>query len=313
MILVTGGTGFIGGALIRNLVEGGYPVRALIRPSQQSPRLPRGVAVDVAVSGLTDERGLRAAMVGVDTIYHLASGEWRGGSRTNLFETDVEVTRAVVQAAEDAGVKRFFYVSYLGADRASAYPTLKIKGIAEEFIKRSRLDYTIVRSAIVYGQGDHFTTGLARLLSAMPLIFLMPGDGRVHIQPLWVEDLVTCLVWAHDDPELVRKSVDVGGPEYLSFRQVVQLVMQETGMHRLLIGLSPPFLRVLNVILESVFRGLPVTSYWLDYMAVNRTTALDTMPRTFNLMPARISQRLGYLGETNWRTSLLRTLRERQI
>jgi NADH dehydrogenase len=312
MILVTGGTGFIGGALIRHLVELGYPVRTLIRPSPRSPRLPRGVAVDVAVSSLTDPRGLRAALVGVDTVYHLASGEWSGHG-VNLYETDIEPTRAVVEAAEDAGVKRFFFVSHLGADRASAYAVLRTKGIVEETIRRSGLDYTIIRSSLVYGPNDHFTTGLARLISALPLIFLIPGDGRVHIQPLWVEDLVTCLVWALEDPETVRHTVAIGGPEYLSFRQVIDMVMEATQMRRLAVGLPPPYLRGLNVALAGMFPRFPVSSYWLDYMAVNRTTALDTMPRTFNLMPARMSQRLDYLRGKNWRSSLLRTLREREV
>ena len=78
MILVTGGTGFVGKVLIRHLVESDYPVRTLIRASKESPDLPRGIPVDAAVSSLSDERGLRAAMVGVDTVYHLASEEWSG-------------------------------------------------------------------------------------------------------------------------------------------------------------------------------------------------------------------------------------------
>ena len=119
MILVTGGTGFIGKALIRLLVDLGYPVRTLIRPSPRSPSLPRGIPVDVAVSSLNDERGLGAAMVGVDTIFHLAGGEW-SGPRASLMQIDIQGTRAVVEAAVDAGVKRIFYVSHLGADRASA-------------------------------------------------------------------------------------------------------------------------------------------------------------------------------------------------
>lgn len=310
MILVTGGTGFIGKALIRHLVEMGFPVRTLIRPSPKSPDLPRSVAVDIAVSALNDERGLRAAMVGIDIIYHLAGGEWKG-PRASLMDIDIQGTRAVVEAAEDAGVERIFYLSHLGADRASAYPVLKAKAIAEEFIRRGNLDYTILRSAIAYGPNDGLTTGLARILSALPFFFLIPGDGRAMLQPLWVEDLVTCLTWSLEDPETRNRIIDVGGPEYLPFNEIVELVMREIGIRRRLINVSPPYLRALTVLLESIFPTLPVSVYWLDYLAVNRTTALDTMPRVFNLMPSRISQRLAYLRGKDWRVSLARTLLRR--
>jgi NADH dehydrogenase len=295
MILVTGGTGFVGKALIRHLVEAGYPVRTLIRPSSQSPNLPRGVAVDVAVSSLNDERGLRAAMVGVDTVFHLAGGEWHG-PRASLMDIDIRGTRAVVNSAKDAGVDRLFYLSHLGADRASAYPVQKAKAIAEEFIRRGGLDYTILRTAILFGPNDGLTTGLKRILKAIPFFFLCPGDGKVMLQPLWVEDLVTCLTWSLDDPETRNRIIDIGGPEYLPFQQIVELVMSEIQIRRIVLNVPFPYLRVLTVVLESLFPNFPVSIYWLDYLAVNRTTALDTMPRVFNLMPSRMSQRLAYLN-----------------
>ena len=148
MILVTGGTGFIGQVLIRQLVAAGHRVRLLIRPSKQSPRLPKGIPVEVTVSSLNDERSLRAAMVSIHTVYHLASVE-RRGAEADLMATDVQGTRNILQAAVEAQVDRFFYVSHLGADRASAFPVLKIKAIAEEFIRRSGLDFTILRTAMV--------------------------------------------------------------------------------------------------------------------------------------------------------------------
>jgi uncharacterized protein YbjT (DUF2867 family) len=310
MILVTGGTGFIGRALIRHLVELDYPVRTLLRPSKQSPRLPHGIPVNVAVTSLKDERGLRAAMVGVDTIFHFASGEWRG-PQASLMDIDIQGTRALIEAAEDAGVERIYYLSHLGADRASAYPVLKAKGIAEEFIRRSSLTYTILRTAIVYGPNDGFTTGLAQVMAALPFVFFIPGDGSVQLQPLWIEDLVTCLTWCMDDPEKNNHIYDIGGPEYLSFRQIAEKILYETGLKRTLVNFSFPYMRIITIFLDYLFPNLPVSIYWLDYMAVNRTTALDTLPRFFNLMPTRMSNNLGYLSNQNWRTSLIRTLVER--
>jgi uncharacterized protein YbjT (DUF2867 family) len=312
MILITGGTGFIGKALIRQLTELDYPLRTLIRPSDRSPKLPTGVSVEVAVSSLADPRGLRAAMVGVEAIFHLASSE-RQGAQSSLMDIEIQGTRNVVDAAVDAGVRRFFFVSHLGADRASAYPVFKAKAIAEDFIRRSGLDYTILRSAIAFGPNDGLTTGIARLLAATPWFFLMPGNGQTLLQPVWVEDLATCLAWSLEDNDTRNRSLDIGGPEYLTFEQVVGLVMENIRVRRQLVKISPPYLRGFTVLMESIFPGFPTTVYWLDYLASNRTTALDALPRQFGLLPSRISQRLAYLRGQNWDVSLARTLLRRKV
>lgn len=311
MILITGGTGFIGKALVRHLVEHDQRVRILIRPSPRSPDLPRGLPVEVAISSLTDDRSLRAALLGVDIVYHLASAEWRG-ARGNLMEIDIQGTQNLIRAAVDAGVKRFFYISHLGADRASAFPLLKAKGIAEEFIRRSGLDYTIIRSALVFGPNDHFTTGLARLLHALPFILLVPGDGATLLQPLWVEDLVTCLVWALEDDQTRNQTYSLGGPEFLPFIQILTMIMEATQARRKIFHVSPPYLRALTVILEALLPSLPISVFWLDYLATNRTCALDTIPRTFHLLPSRFSHRLEYLRGQDWRKSFYRSILQRQ-
>ncbi len=311
MILVTGGTGFIGRRLVRQLVEAGHDVRLLIRPSPVTPNLPRGVGVNVALTSLDDMRGLRAAMVDVDTVYHLAGDEWRG-AEADLLKTDIQGTQAVIQTAAEAGADRIFYVSHLGADRASAYPVFKAKAIAEELIRRSGVDYTILRSALVFGAGDGFTTGLARLIHALPYFFLVPGEGDAVVQPLWVEDLVTCLTWALDDNQTRNQTYELGGPEYLTFTESLELIMDVIGVERALIPTRPPYLRALTVLLENVLPGLPVTVYWLDYLAANRTCSLDTIPRVFGLMPSRFAQRLGYLENGNWGRDFWTTLLRRR-
>lgn len=232
MILVTGGTGFIGQALIRHLVEIDRPVRTLLKPSSKSPNLPRGVAVEAAVSSLKDERSLRAAMKDVDVIIHLAGAE-RLGSRSDLEGVDVEGTRTIVQVAAEAGVRHFFYLSHLGANRASAYPVLKAKGIAENFIINSGIPYTIFRSAPVFGPGDQFTTSLVRILKLSPGIFLMPGKGDSLVQPIWVGDLVFCFGLALDDQQNAGQIISVGGGEYFKFREVIEILMHASGIRRM--------------------------------------------------------------------------------
>jgi uncharacterized protein YbjT (DUF2867 family) len=306
MILVTGGTGFVGQALIRHLVEDGHQVRTLIRPSRQSPRLPRGVPVEVSVAGLRDERNLRAAMVGVDTVYHLAGVE-RSGVEADLLDVDVRGTQSVVNAALEVGVDRFFYISHLGADRASAYPIFKAKAIAEEYIRSSGLDHTIIRAAILFGQNDGFTTSLSQLLYSIPFFFPVPAEGDTMVQPLWIEDLVTCMAWALDDEVTRNQTYELGGPEFLSMAEIITTMKTAFNLKRSIVSFSPPYLRLLTVFLEYLLPASPVSVYWLDYLATNRTCALDTIPRVFNLMPARFSHRLDYLQGPNWRMEFLRT------
>lgn len=301
MILITGGTGFIGRALVRQLFDSGYPVRTLLRPSPRTPRLPKGVPVEVAVVSLSDVRGLRAALRDVDVIIHLAGAEHQGRN-ANLLATDIQGTQNLAQAAKQAGIKRFIYLSHIGADRASAFPVHKAKGIAEEHIRKSGVPHTIVRSSIVFGPEDHFTTNLASLMRRTPGIFPIPGDGQIRIQPLWVEDLVTCLIWAMENPETVNKTYEIGGSEYFTLRQTLETIMQVNGKRRLLVSISPPFLRALIVTLETFIPHFPASSFWSDYYAVHRTCPVDTLPRTFGLMPARFTYRLDYLVHTSWFT-----------
>ncbi len=307
MILVTGATGFIGRALTRQLVESGHSVRILLRPSPSTPNLPTGVPVEVAVTSLDDVRGLRAAMRGIDVVYHLAGGEGEGG-RANLQAVDIDGTRNLAEAAADAAVKRIFYISHLGADRASGFPVLKAKGIAEEHLRKSGIPFTILRGSILFGPQDTFTSGLAMLMALAPGFMPLPGKGETLVQPLWIEDLTTCLVWALDDPATLNQTYDIGGSEYLSLRQVTETIMQVTKQPRLLVFWPAPLMRLITVMIESAFPRFPISVFWLDYMAVNRTCPVDTIPHVFGLMPARFASRLEYLRGVHWGRKTLRTL-----
>jgi hypothetical protein len=114
-----------------------------------------------------------------------------------------------------------------------------------------------------------------------------------------------------EDQETRNRTVEVGGPEYLTFTQVVEQVMAALGKRRRLVPIRLTYLRWLTEFLESMSSRMPATVHWLDYLAANRTCSLDTAPRVFNLMPSRFSQRLAYLKGKTRRSPLRRTLMQR--
>lgn len=296
MILVTGGTGFIGNHLVRKLTQLGKPVRMLLHPASEYPKLPRSIPVDVALSSFQDSKSLKAAMRDVEIILHLAGTE-RRGTGADLENVDILGTRNLVEVAENAGVGRFVMLSHIGADRASAFPVMKAKGIGEQFVIQSKVSHTIVRSAAVFGPGDQFTTSLAGVIKASPGFFLMPGDGRTKLQPLWIYDLITCISMIINTPDTAGKVYSIGGQEYITFQEIIDSIMAIIGRKKPIVNISFPLLRALSVWLENSNRNFPISVYWLDYLAVDRTTSIDVLPSEFGIMPERFRNNLDYLKE----------------
>jgi uncharacterized protein YbjT (DUF2867 family) len=311
MLLVTGSTTFLGRAVLRQLAAYGAPLRTLLEPSQVSPSLPSGVEVDVALSSLLDGRGIRAAMMGVDTVVHLA-GTSMNSTVDDPLLFDVEAARNLGQAAAEVGVNRFIYHSLLGADRSSAYPFLRARALAEDAIREAGIQATILRTTLLFGDDDEMTTSLAMLMAATPLFFFMPGDGSIVLQPLWVEDLATCIAWAVDEPDLAGTTHDLGGPEYFTLRELLGIIMRRASLLRILVPTRAPYLRAGAWLLERLLPHSPISTHWIDYFAVNRSTDLGTLPSSFGLSPSRMEDRLGYLEGVNWGWEFLRKQIRRQ-
>jgi NADH dehydrogenase len=298
MILVTGGTGFIGRNLVGTLISNGYQVRTLLKPSQKTPDLPKGIPIEAVVCSLNDERGLRAALKGIDIIFHLAGSE-RLSSRSNLMEVDVIGTNTLLQASKKSKVKHLIYLSHIGADQNSAFPVLKAKALAEKAIINSDVPYTIFRTSHVYGKGDQFVEAFAKLLRFSPGFFFLPGKGESALQPLYIQDLIGCLSISVLNSEFIDKTIEIGGGEIFSFREIIQMLMEKINVRRYLINISPAYLRMFVIYIDNILPKFPISLYWLDSLAEDRTTSLDVLPRRFGILPSKFSQSLDFLLSPN--------------
>jgi uncharacterized protein YbjT (DUF2867 family) len=293
-ILITGSTGFIGRVVTRVLAERGHSIRLLIRPSPRLPRLPVPRA-EAVVASFHDEGGIRAAVSGIDAVVHLASAEGEH-RRRDLFATDVEGTRMLLAQAKVSGVKRFLYLSHLGADRGSAYPFLQAKGIAEHAILESGIPSLVLRSSLVYGAGDSFTNAIAFMAHLLPAAFFIP-EMDTHMQPLWVEDLAACLEYCLAEDRHFGEVLSIGGPEHLSFEQIVETVLDVIRAPRMIVPIWPPLARFSLGCMDWALPHSPFTPFWLDYLAVPSTCEANSLSRLFGLRAAGIRETIGYLRQ----------------
>lgn len=291
MIFVTGATGFAGRHLIASLSKWRKDIRVLIPPNQKTNTLPQGIPVEIAISNLDDETNLRAALKDVDTIFHLASDEHAGGN-ANLQKVDIEGTTSIIKAATELDISRLIFLSQLGAEPSSAYPLLKAKGVAEQIIINSKIPYTIFKTGPIYGTGDHFINRIAAYLASLPFISLLPDKGETLLQPVWINDIVTAMIWSTENPQFVNRTFSIGGPEIISINKIFEMIMEQRNKKRIHLHFPSTSLRLFLLFWEQLNHRLPVSSFDIDNLATNRTTSLDTLTKYFGIQPKRFQRYL---------------------
>lgn len=280
MILITGATGFVGRSLLRALAAQGGEVR----PYQ---------------GRINDPYSLRQQLQGVETVIHLASAERRGRAR-RLQHVDVEGSERLLEEAERANINHLIYISQVGADPNTYYPVLRAKGQVEQQLRGSAVPTTIIRSATLFGRDDHFLHTIASLCYwSWPFAWL-PAGGTAVLQPLWVEDLVRCIVQVSDPLDLKGyrgQTLTAAGNERLHYRDIVTLILDASGMSRRPLPIQVPLVRVITRLLFGWRRRPPVTSFFIDRLAVPEITDLDIVPRTFGFRPERLADHLTTLRQ----------------
>lgn len=226
-IAVTGGTGFIGRHLAERLILEGHEVVLLARGKNAASEVGGPESNTFVASDLSDQAVLLHAFSGCDAIAHCAGINREIGDQT-YRKVHVQATKNVVEAAKQAGIKKIALMSFLRArpNCGSAYH--ESKWAAEEIVRNSGLDYTIVKAGMVYGLGDHMLDHLSHALHTFP-VFAMVGLREKGIRPLAVEDLVEILQAALVKGRLTRQTVAVTGAEELYLTEAVRRVARVSG------------------------------------------------------------------------------------
>ncbi len=290
MILITGGSGFIGRRVVSRLTDSGHGVRVLAR-GQRGAELPE--AVETVKGNVASGDGLPEAMSGIEKVVHLVAIIRESGGQT--FKGVIrEGTERLVEAAKLAGVAKIVYVSAIGAQDDPKYPYLQAKWEAERAVTFSGLTYVILRPSIVFGEGDEFINALAGLVRYNPIV-PVAGDGKAKFQPIWVEDLVTCIVGCLEGEAHDGQTLEVGGPEHLTYDELLDAVKEALGKSRAKAHVPLAVMRPLAQVMEWVLPKPPVTPEQLKMLALDNITETDSVMRNFGIQPRRLADSLDYI------------------
>ena len=280
MIVVTGGSGYIGSYIVWELVKAGEQVRVMVHNTERAKQEGRlaGLPVEWVQGDVTRPETLAAAMQGASAVIHTVAIAIEKGGRT-YEEINFTGTVNVVDAAKAAGVQRFLNMCQLGADSSLPYRFLASKGKAQEYVARSGLDWTAFRPSSVWGPEDEFANSFARLIPLTPIIFPIIGDENARFESVYVGDVAATVVKTLHDPTTRHQEYELGGPEILTLEEIERRTLRALGKKRKLIHMPMGLIRLAVTGMETLLPSPPVTRSLLELLAVPNVTSNNQLRR----------------------------------
>jgi NADH dehydrogenase len=254
-IVILGGTGFVGGALVSRLAADGHSLLLLSRNRQGRRHSAVGRQVTVASADVYDPAVLRRHFAGADAVINLV-GILNESGRNTFERTYPGLTRLVVDACRDTGVHRLHLMSSLKAGQGlSKY--LKARGEAEALVKASTLDWTIYQPSTIFGPGDGLVSRFDQLLRIAPLMPL--PRPRAKMAPVYVGDVAEAIARCVNDPAAsVLRTFELYGPETWTLIDIVRAIRDARGRQRVILPM-PDSLGRLQAQFAQFVPGKPFT------------------------------------------------------
>lgn len=280
LVAITGASGFVGGNIVRRLVERGHRVRALVRNPARFPAL---ASIETVRGHLGDTDSVRALVAGAQAVIHLVGIIVERGSAT-FTAVHVEGTRRVVTAAREAGCTRFVHMSAQGArDEPGATPYHRTKAKAEEIVRASGVAAVIFRPSFIVGSGNVPIRVLARLHRWLPLVPVF-GDARFPMQPVWVEDVAQAFALAAERAELTG-TYELGGPDIMTYKEFVQAIGRASRHPRPVVHVPLPLVKLAARAFDLLGPVAPLTTDQLQMLVEGTATPGNAIARVFGITP----------------------------
>jgi uncharacterized protein YbjT (DUF2867 family) len=257
VILLTGGTGFVGGHVARALREADRPVRCLVRSRAKAGRLAT-LGCELVEGEMTDAASLRRAVDGVETVVHLVA--IRQGSEEKFQRIMIQGTRDLLTAAKEAGVARFVLMSALGVSEESKdlVPYYRAKWEMEQAVESAGVPYVIFRPSFVFERDGGILPTFAKLARLAPVTPII-GSGEQRIQPIWAGDVAAYFERAIDLEAATNRTFELGGPDIVSWNEFWARLKQTRGNRRPSVHLPVGLMRINALVAERLPGNIPLT------------------------------------------------------
>jgi uncharacterized protein YbjT (DUF2867 family) len=292
-VLVAGASGYVGRRLVPALIEAGYTVRALVR-NPDKVALPS--AVEAVKGDVTDPSGLAAACRGVSVVVNLAAiTADRKPPRGGYDAVNAEGAINLVAAARETGVERIVQIGGIDTSTGTPGPYLAGRRRGEAAVVDSGIPSAILKPSIMFGGADAaFVQAMAGLARRAPVV-PVPGDGRLLLQLVWVEDVVRCLVTLVGDRTMIG-SFPIGGPEELTYDAQLDVIGRALGkQHVRKVHLPLGAMRVQASLLQ-ILPKPPLTPAALELFASDNVAGVDSIPKQFGFEPRSFRAHLAEHG-----------------
>ena len=235
-IVVLGGSGFVGSAIVAKLDAAGYSVKILTRRRDVAKHLLLLPNVQVVECNVLDYQALNATLRGADAVINLI-GILHQSRRISFNAMHHQFPAQLAKICADLGITRLLHMSSLKADNNAPSRYLQSKGMGEAALRamQNKVNITIFKPSIIFGRGDAFINLFASLIKLLPAVLLAKPNAK--FQPIWVEDVATCFVNSLENTDTYGQTYELAGPKVYTFRQLVKQVMSTLNVQRPIIGL----------------------------------------------------------------------------
>lgn len=235
-ITIFGGAGFIGRSLVQKLAYEGAIIRVPVRdPSRALFLKTMGHVGQVTLLKINpyDKQEIEACCTDSEIVINLIGILYEKGNST-FKRLHIDLAETIAKSATKEGTKRFLHMSALSADPTSKSEYAITKSQGEQAVLKTYPQATIFRPSLVFGPHDHFFNRFSEISRFSPVLPLI-GSGQIHLQPVYVEDIVEAMIMAAKQPETQGRIYELGGPKIYSFKELFELMLKIIQLKRLLL------------------------------------------------------------------------------